>query len=109
MSARGGLRRYENFPADGEVTWWWWLEFDNGLSIASGSDTRAGAIADARAAARKRGLTTVSLSLHAPRALALRGGVGVEHDPHDDEHEDEHDAAEGGGDEAREPTEKQGG
>jgi hypothetical protein len=102
VSARGGLRRYENYPREGDVTWWWWLEFDDGTSMASGSDTRAGAIAAARAAARKRGLATVALSLAAPLRLQ---GVGVEADPHDGEDDHEHDRAEDGSDEAREATE----
>jgi hypothetical protein len=91
--ARGGVRRYGDWPSVGATTWWWWLEFPDRTTTASGAESRRAAIKDARAAARKRGYD-----------LQLSEGerAEVDEDPRGQERDGEHDAAEPPRDEARE-------
>lgn len=98
----GGLRRYDDWPQEGMVTWWWWLEFDDRTTLASGRDTRDAAITEAKRRARERGVTIVLRELD-PRLGActfVERDAPAEPDPQPEERHDEHDVAEDPGDQA---------
>lgn len=91
--ARGGVRRYDDWPSAGSTTWWWWLEFPDRHSTASGAESKREAIKAARAAASARGYDL---------QLAEAERAKVDEDPHEQDDDGEHDAAEPPGDAARE-------
>jgi hypothetical protein len=98
----GGIRRYDDWPAAGLVTWWWWLEFPDRSTSASGRETRDAAVADATRRALERGVKIVL------RELDPGAGVLVEEDPREDERHDEHGGAQRRRDEARNVGDEQG-
>lgn len=96
----GGLRRYDDWPQKGMVTWWWWLEFDDRTTSASGRETRDAAIADAKRRARERGVV-IELDPSAAGAFVERDAL-AEVDPQPEERDDERDVAEDARDHAGE-------
>jgi hypothetical protein len=97
----GGVRRYDDWPAVGMVTWWWWLEFADSTSSASGRETRDAAVADATRRALERGVKIVL------RELDASAGVLIEEHPREEKRQDEHDGAQRRRDEARHVRDEQ--